>query len=304
MTEKLAVLDLGTNTFHLLILEFQEDGQFTEHFRERRFIKLAENGIEKIGAQPFSRAVATMQDFAKILEEQQVDRVFAFGTAALRTASNGPTLANTILEKTGIKVDIIDGNREAALIHKGVQLAVPFDQENRLIMDIGGGSVEFIIANQDRVQWAESFPIGVAILYNEFHSTEPISTESQEELHAFIDQKLGALAAALLRFPCKDLVGASGTFDVIENLLAESKAGPHHAFVAANQLGILKDKVLAATLEERRNMPVIPLDRSDMIVVAVLLIEYIIEVAHIERIIISEFALKEGVLAELRETTS
>ncbi|MEO0340844.1 MAG: hypothetical protein AAF242_16740 [Bacteroidota bacterium] len=301
MTEKLAVLDLGTNTFHLLILEFQDDGQFIEHFRERRFIKLAENGIQKIGPAPFQRAVETMQDFSKILIDQKVSRTFAFGTAALRTASNGAQLADTILEKTGIQVAIIDGDREASLIHQGVQLAVPFDQQNRLIMDIGGGSVEFIIANKDEVQWAESFPIGVAILYKAFHQSEPISTPEQSDLVEFINEKLGSLKAALIKFPCEDLVGASGTFDVIENLLAKGKAGPHHAFVAADQLKILKDKVLPATLEQRRNMPGVPLDRSDMIVVAVLLIEYIIQLAQIKRIIVSEFALKEGVLAELRK---
>ena len=302
MTEKLAVLDLGTNTFHLLILEFQEDGQFIEHFRERRFIKLAENGIQKIGPAPFQRAVASMQDFAKILKEQDVSRTFAFGTAALRTASNGAQLADTILEKTGIEVAIIDGDREASLIHQGVKLAVPFDQKNRLIMDIGGGSVEFIIANRDQVQWAESFPIGVAILYNAFHQSEPISTRAQSDLIRHISEKLSPLRTALLKFPCDDLVGASGTFDVIENLLADGKAGPHHAFVAASKLDILKNKVLPATLDERRNMPGVPLDRSDMIVVAVLLIEYIIQIADIKRIIVSEFALKEGVLAELRKT--
>jgi len=119
------------------------------------------------------------------------------------------------------------------LIYKGVVLAVPFKATNYLIMDIGGGSVEFIIANNQGVHWAQSFPIGVAVLYKKFHHQEPIKQQAIEDINVFISSFLSPLYQALIQFPVSTLVGASGTFDVLEFLLAKDQSFNHHAYVKA-----------------------------------------------------------------------
>ncbi|MCB0663459.1 MAG: hypothetical protein KDC24_12015, partial [Saprospiraceae bacterium] len=146
LSGKKAVIDLGTNTFHLLAVEIDENEQMHFLFRERIFVKLAEDGIQSIGPAPFQRAIKAMTVFKNKLDELGIDHFKAFGTAALRTATNGPDLIHAIKEKTGIEVALIDGLEEARLIHLGVSQAVPFDHTKQLIMDIGGGSVEFVIA--------------------------------------------------------------------------------------------------------------------------------------------------------------
>jgi len=293
------VIDLGTNTFHLLIVEANGTGTFQEIYRKQHFVKLAEEGIETIGAAPFARGLAVMQQFKQTLDEQHVTTLRAFGTAALRTASNGAAFIEQVEAQTGIRVQLITGEREAALIHKGVLQAVPFGTERMLIIDIGGGSVEFIIADQREVYWAQSFPIGVAVLFNNFHRSDPISPAEISATQTFVQQQLQPLQTALTRYPAHTLVGASGTFDVMENMLVHNKIHPHHSYLNASAFPDFYNKIVNSTLQERLNMEGMPAIRADMIVVALILVDVVIKIARIRQIVISAFAMKEGMLYEM-----
>lgn len=297
-----AVIDCGTNTFHLLIAQPHEDGGFTEVYRERRFIKLAEDGIERIGDAPYQRALNTLIDYATTIKEHNVSATRVSGTAALRTASNGPDFVAEVKAKTDLRIDIIPGKEEAQLIYEGVRLAIDPQEGRWMVMDIGGGSVEFIIVDQNGVQWFDSFPVGVAVLYKKLHQTEPISPEEIEHTRLFLNSKLVNLQLALARFPVHHLVGAAGTFDVIANLLGHEAPTPHCARVDLNGFQQLYDRVLAATREERRAMPDIPDDRADMIVVALILVKLVLEIANINQLTVSHFSMKEGMLSEMLQS--
>lgn len=298
--KKVAVIDLGTNTFHLLIVELQAEG-FREIYRERRFIKLAENGIETIGEAPYLRAIEAITAYAKKLEEDGVSQVQAFGTAALRTASNGPDFIQEVEDKTGIQVQLIDGDKEASLIHKGVIQVVPMHKEPMMIMDIGGGSVEFIIADNQQVHWAQSFPIGVAVLYKKFHKTDPISSQEKLDLYHFLDTTLTPLKGALREHPVKELVGASGTFDVLENMVTEKRPCANCAEIDTERLSLVTGYIVASDLATRTAMDKMPPERADLIVVAMLLIDYVCKLAGIKKIYVSSYAMKEGMIAEMMD---
>ena len=179
--------------------------------------------------------------------------------------------------------------------------AVPFQAQNYLIMDIGGGSVEFIIANQKEILWAESFPVGVAVLHKLFKHSEPILPEEVYAIRRFLQRRLHLLYDALEKYPTTVLVGASGTFDVLEYVLAKEQNYPNHAFVKVEDFYPLYYQLINSTLEERLAMKDIPDTRADMIIVAVILIDVILEKAQIQQIIVSNYAMKEGVLAELMD---
>lgn len=299
--KRFGVIDLGTNTFHLLIAEPDERGGFRELYRERHFIKLAEEGIEKIGAGAFERGLGAMQNFKSKLDDYQVVSARAIGTAALRTASNGMDFITQVKDLTGIEVQLITGDREAELIHTGVMQAVPVVEERMLIMDIGGGSVEFIIADQSEVFWAQSFPVGVAILYKNYHKSDPITIEEIENIHSFLNHQLKPLLAALETYPLQLLVGASGTFDVLENILVKNKSHPHHSHLAAHAFPAFYTKIIQTTIAERLSMEGMPAERADMIVVALVLLNYVLLNAQIQHVIISAFAMKEGILHEMMQ---
>jgi len=299
MTKKSAVIDLGTNTFHLLIVEKKSDGSFKELFRERRFIKLGENGVERIGNAPYNRGMNALQDFKIILEQQEVKNVRVFGTAALRTASNGNEFVQEVKQKTDLDITLISGKEEARLIYLGVRQAVSFGTSKGLIMDIGGGSVEFIIADESQIYWAQSFPVGVSVLRNKFHEAEPVTNVEIKNLTHHLNETLAPLKEELKNHSISNLIGASGTFDVLEMMLTQERTSTLCTEVKAKDFAPLYTKFLQTTLEERLKMPDLPRDRADMIIVALVLIDYILELAKIEKITISAYAMKEGMLAEM-----
>jgi exopolyphosphatase/guanosine-5'-triphosphate,3'-diphosphate pyrophosphatase len=299
---KFAVLDLGTNTFHLLIAEGDGAGGWRFLAKNNIYVKLAEEGILRIGEAAFGRGLNALQTFQTALQvfEVQPSNIRAFGTAALRTAENAPDFLEKAAEILAIRPEIISGEREAELIHKGVRQAVPFPENRVLIMDIGGGSVEFIIADRERVFWQKSFPVGAAVLWRAFHHHDPITSEEIQNLENHLETTLFDLWQALSKFPCPTLVGASGTFDVIDLFLLDPAEKPAlHGRIAVAGFYPLFEKLVGSTLAERRAMPLLPDERVEMVVVAVVLIRKVLQKADIQEIYTSVYAMKEGMLAEM-----
>jgi len=294
-----AVIDCGTNTFHLLIAQAGKKGEFKEIYRERTYVKLAKEGIETIGKEAYTSALNTLKHYAQVIAKHKVVDIQISGTAALRTASNGLQLVQEIKEKTGLNINIISGRDEAKLIQKGVAQAIGPQQNRWMVMDIGGGSVEFIIVDEQGVCWFESLPIGVAIIYKHFHLSEPISVDETQHLRTFLAGQLVSLHTALLRYPTSHLVGAAGTFDVLANKLGIRQPTPNATILDLDGFKLFYHRVLAATKNERHNMSDIPDDRADMIVVALILVNYILEIANIKALTVSDFSLKEGMLEEM-----
>jgi exopolyphosphatase/guanosine-5'-triphosphate,3'-diphosphate pyrophosphatase len=241
-----------------------------------------------------------MRDFRQMIDAHGVKSVRAFGTAALRTAGNGAELRQDILQQTNIAVKIISGEEEAAYILRAVRLALPFSDEPRLVMDIGGGSVEFLIANRTEVFWMQSFPIGVAVLYRNFHRNEPISHAETAALNAHLEAELAPLREALDRFPVADLIGVAGTFDVLENLLDCLPLSSTSSRLSLTRFPELLQTIVSAPIGERLRMAGIPRYRADMIVVAMLLIRFVLSLYPFGNLLVSRFDLKEGILAEMR----
>lgn len=296
------VIDLGTNTFHLLIVEVDGKGKSNELFRERIFVKLAEDGIGKIGKKAYSRGINALSHFQKVLHKHQVKNINAFGTAALRTAANGQQFINDAKTESGISIQLIPGTEEARLVHVGVIQAIELGHQKGLIMDIGGGSVEFIIADETKVYWAKSFPIGVAVLYNNFHQKEPISIKNIKVLYKHLKKILQPLFEVLKTHKTTCLIGASGTFDVLEKILPNSQKTTLSATINIENFHSAYQKILKMNMEERRAEKNIPLTRADMIVVALILINFIIKEVKIKKILVSAYAMKEGILWEMKNS--
>lgn len=294
-----AIIDLGTNTFHLLIADADGKG-FRILYKERIFVKLGENGVETIGHLPFERGVLAMKHFSEVIRQFRAKKVKAIGTAALRTASNGQEFLARVKEEASIEIETISGDREAQLIHRGVSLAVPIEtDETVLMMDIGGGSVEFIIANQQQVLWAESFPIGVAVLFKQFHHSDPIAAQEINDLSSFLKEILVSLDQALKKHPIDRLIGASGTFDMLEDNLKKAKSDVNYSIIQLSEFSPFLEKVLQSSQAQRYQMPQIPRERADLIVVALLLIKVTLKKLNIEELSVSHFAMKEGILREM-----
>ncbi len=294
-----AVIDMGTNTFHLLIVERDDRGAWQPLVRHRIFVKLAEEGLRRIGDLAFKRGLKAMKLFKTQLDAADVHpkNIKAFGTAALRTASNAKDFLEKVQHTTGIRAETITGEIEADLIFRGVRRAVPFPDNNVLIIDIGGGSVEFIIANRQKMLWSGSFEIGVSVLFQNFHKTDPISSDEILGVEDFLDIALKNMWLALKKFPVKTMIGAAGAFDVIDNFLLDPiTKPPFYGYTHVRNFEKIAEKLTASTLAERKKMPQLSQERMEMIVVALVLIQFVIKRTGIFEIYTSEYSMKEGML--------
>ncbi len=299
-------MDLGTNTFHLLIAEGTIN-DFREIVHEHIAVKLGEGGINKdiILAHAFERGINTMKRFKKEIDENNVQDTRAIATSALRNASNGQDFIDHVKKETGIAIEIIDGNKEAAFIYNGVRAAGLLSATNSLILDIGGGSVEFIIGNKEGILWKQSFEIGAARLMERFHHTDPIRPAAIEAINLYLEDTLTDLFTAVKENPVSSLIGSSGAFETFAELAAlkrsdtfDLKNTRNYLFDYDELMEVTDELILSSHAEREANKAIIPV-RVDMIVVASLITRYIIQMLEINKVALCTYSLKEGVLAEM-----
>lgn len=296
----IAIIDCGTNTFAMSIFKLHGKDGFARLYKERHYVDLAEEGSGSIGAAAFERALGAFRKFRHTLNTKGVTELCAVGTAALRDAANSIDLVTAIAAETGISIEIIDGQREADLIYQGVRLASPTVTSNALIIDIGGGSTEFILCNNEQVLWAQSFPLGATLLYHKIGRPDPIENQQIWALEACFEKDLQPLSDVLSAHPSDMLIGASGTFDALNAVLGRCIRPGHYNYIALEEMYQLHQKLLPTTYAERICLPSLPKSRAKLIVIALLLVEWVVRKANIQTpLVASDYALKEGKLWEL-----
>jgi exopolyphosphatase / guanosine-5'-triphosphate,3'-diphosphate pyrophosphatase len=304
MNDRIAIIDLGTNTFHLLIAEKRE-GACKTLYTEKFLVGLGQSGMNEgiIQYDAQMRAIDVLSTFKTIIHQYHASSVIAFGTSALRNAKNAEQVIATIQEKTGIDVTVISGDREAELIFMGVQSALELGTEKSLVMDIGGGSVEFIIGNNTDVFWKKSFEIGGQRLL-EFQLSDPITSADICTLNTYFDNSLQSLHNALREHYPTTLVGASGSFDTLSDIYCirhDIEKNEHDSETPLTLRGFyeVSEDLLMKNRSGRSLTPGMIAMRVDMIVVACCMVRYLLENHPLEMIRVSRYALKEGVLRSL-----
>jgi len=302
---KAAIIDMGTNTFHLLLVNLKENS-FDTIYKEKVAVKIGQGGINLnlITEDAQKRAFHTLQHFRNLIDGEKINQIYAFATSAVRNASNGEDFIQKISETTGIEVEIINGDQEAELIYEGVRLSGCLDEKNHLMMDIGGGSVEFIIGNKSEALWKRSFEIGGQRLMHLFHKNDPILSEEINQIHDYLNTQLQPLIQAIETFRPVGLIGASGTFDTLSDMYYASLATIKEKKQTAFDLPVegfekLLSQIISKNKAERLMIPgMIPM-RVDMIVVSCCLIENILRNLKVSHLVCSSYALKEGAISKL-----
>lgn len=292
-----AVIDLGSNTFHLLIVDKKSEGIFDEVYRQRIFVSLGEGGIDQLKPTAIQRGLEACAEFKSKMEDYSVESSVITGTAALRTASNRDVFMHQAEAIFGQPILIIDGQSEAQLIYTGVKILSPME-ERTLIMDIGGGSTEFIIVQRGELLWAESYKLGVNVLHDLFHHQEPIGPHSVAALKTHVRAVAKAFIHQIKLAPIHTLIGSSGSFEVFESM---SGLPTYKDRVNAIPIDTARDiihKIVPYDREQREQIEGLPKVRAKLIVVGMLLVEEILDLVKPQHMIVTPYALKEGVLTQ------
>ena len=300
----IAILDFGTNTFNLLIAERRGRG-FNIIYTGKQPVKLGRGGIQAkfITPDAFERGFVAIQNHMETIRSFDVEEIRAFATSAIRNAGNGGDFVDEVHRRFGFRVRVIPGEREAELIYKGVRQAIRLDEQRAMILDIGGGSNEFIICDREGMVWKRSFELGMARILELFNPSDPVTEEEIRAIESYLKQELAPMFEAVRKEKPVALIGASGSFDTFYALLKDrfglSGEGKHGRELPLRLYGKLSKLLLQSTLAERKVMPGMEPVRVEMIVPATIFVSFVLRECGIKQLFHSEFALKEGVISEL-----
>lgn len=310
---RIAILDLGTNTFNLLIAEVDTNNNYTIILSEKRPVKLGEGGINngEIAKNAFDRGIEAIESYFGKIKQHHVSKIKAFGTSAFRTAKNGADFLETVKKKTNISIEIASGDREAELIYLGVRQTLLLNNTKFLILDIGGGSNELILADMHQIFWKKSYPLGIARLLESFAPSDPLTQQQIDDINNYLTHELADLFELLDKHNIDTLVGASGSFETFAHMISESEVveteGETQAVsneIPIESYSLLHEKLLWSTTNEREKMKGLEPMRIEMIVLASIFVTTLFKNHNFKHLYQSNFALKEGAIYELLHNNS
>jgi exopolyphosphatase/guanosine-5'-triphosphate,3'-diphosphate pyrophosphatase len=305
----IAIIDIGTNTFDLLISEIVPGQKPKECYNDKISVRLGAGSLQKhiLTEAAIERALQALKFFTDIINSYHCKHTYAFGTSALRDAKNKSVFTDLVKKEFNIDITIIDGDKEAGYIYKGVQHALDIGGGNAVIMDIGGGSIEFIIASNQGIVWEKSFNIGVARILEKFSASDPILPDEQQKIERFLESELQQFFEALKVHKAITLIGSSGSFETFASIVAHQFHTPsiledviEYTF-DLQEYEAVHHQLMASSLKDRKQMMGIIEMRLDMIVMASLVTHFIIKKTGMSAMRMSTYSLKEGVLWDLIE---
>lgn len=301
-----AAIDVGSNTIRMLIGTFH-DNEFSRILTGQKITRLAQ-GIRETGSLAkgnMERSLSVMKDFSKTMARHGASYVRAVGTSALRDAQNSGEFINMVLHETGIQIDVISGTEEAMLTARGVLCGFKNLTGSYLIIDIGGGSTEWIIQNEEDPSGnllCGTLPIGVVNLHENFIKTDP---PAKEDITALTDS-INALFISGIRgvvnsFTGIDrLIGTGGTITTLAAIDLGLREYDHEMVhghcMPFQRLNELKSKLLCLSLKERKNIAGVEPERADLIIPGILLTIRLLEFFGFREITVSDFGLLEGII--------
>ncbi|HZM90692.1 MAG TPA: Ppx/GppA phosphatase family protein [Blastocatellia bacterium] len=305
---KLAAIDIGSNSIHLVIVRAVK-GQHPEIIdREKEMVRLGAGTLRehRLSKKTIERAITTLRRFKKMAEHNGADPIIATATSAVRESRNSDQFIEQVRKEVGLEVQVLPGVEEARLIAMAVSEVTEFNYRRALIIDIGGGSTEFIITGGGEPELMLSLRLGAVRLTEKFISTDPISIEERDRLVSNIRSDFTRAAAEIKNAGYDFVIGSSGTVLNMVNAAVEVNQPyandelpdyePFSQTVTLDQIEWLNRKLGRMTLRERRRVPGIEKGRADIIVAGGVLLQCILSDLGASEITSCDWSLREGVI--------
>lgn len=303
-----AAIDIGTNSVHLIVVKILEHGNFEIIDREKEVIRLGEGfsgDIKKLTVDAIERAVTAIARFKDIAETHNA-KIRAVATSAVRESLNRNEFIEKVYEKTGVQVEVISGQEEARLIYLGILRAVPVYEKRALCIDIGGGSTEFVLGVNGKIEFSRSLKIGAVRLTQKFFSEDKITKSAIDECRKWVEGEIFHVTNYIDKYGFEVCVGSSGTIQTAGNIIAEfskREVTPNRILnnfeFTKEELSKVADSVLSAkSLSERKKIKWMDSKRADIFPAGIIILQTIFEQLKIDKLTISEYALREGIVVD------
>jgi len=224
-TKRIAAIDLGTNSFHAVLVDIYPDGSFRTVNKLKEMVSLAEKGLEdRLSREAMYRGLEALKRIKFLCDSHKVENILAFATSAIREAENGGDFIKKAGEEVGIRVRAISGKMEAEMIGLAIKHSIVLTEEMVLMADVGGGSVEFIIGNNKEFIYYNSLKLGVARMTAAFIDSDPIKQKDIKKLQDHFKKELSEIAKLAKKHKVKTIIGSSGTMENIGQMVASRKS--------------------------------------------------------------------------------
>ncbi len=303
----LAAVDMGTNSFHLIIVKLKKDGSFKIIDREKEVIRLGSHegkNLSLISPDETANAIKILSRFKKLAQYYDA-KMRAVATSAVRESHNQDEFINAVFKSTGIEVEVIKGHHEAELIYRGAKKALSIENKKVLCIDIGGGSTEFVFGNNGKPVFAESVKIGAVRLSKRFFPDFLITDEAVKECEKYIEDHLSSKHNLQIDEKYDFAVGSSGTIQSVASMINSLKTnkpiGKLNGFsFSKKELSLIVNLVMSKkTTDERLMIKGMEPKRADIIPAGLLILKKAFELFKLTKITVSEFALREGIILEM-----
>lgn len=299
----IAGIDIGTNTFRLLVAEMDGAGPLREIGSAKETTRLGEGFSIKKAFLPaaLERSVAALKRFKEVLQKYRVDDLIVVGTSAVREAENRDIFLQEVKRQTGFEVQVISGEEEALCTFLGVNLVIQNQTEPMLVIDIGGGSTEFIGAEGDSPNFLLSTELGVVHLTEKHLKSDPPTPEELKSLRLAIDKVVKPIG---YHFPPKGLlVGTAGSITTLaaidQKMTAYDPKKINGYPLSRASLERIFKELCVMPLEERRKTLGLEKGREDIILTGALILLAVMELFGYDPVYVSDYGLREGILINL-----
>ena len=307
----LAGIDIGTNSLRLLIAE-TDHGRFRTVHTERRTTRLGRrvDGTGTLTRESMESAVVCIKDYTLAANRYGASHIAAVGTSALRNASNAADFLSAVKRETGLAVRILSGEDEARLTLRGVAAAMKTRQEtgisnNAIVLDIGGGSTEIIFTRDGSEIELFSLPLGAVYLTERYFLSDPPGQDELSIVKEIIRRELTAYRKALMQYGPGVLIGTAGTITTLAAMTLQLDAYDAHringAVMERKSVDVLVESMSMLTVEERSRMRGLGAGRADIILAGSLVLQEIMTQGGFDRIFVSDWGLREGIVLDLAD---
>jgi exopolyphosphatase/guanosine-5'-triphosphate,3'-diphosphate pyrophosphatase len=297
---RIAAIDIGTNSVHMIVVTVHPDLSFEVIDREKDMVRLGAGGLDSghLTEAAMSAALQVLSKYRRLAESHKVDEIVASATSAVREAENGGEFIATVARQTGIHVRVISGTEEARLIHQAAAYGVDLKNSTAVVIDIGGGSVEVTLGGAGRPQLARSFKMGVIRLTERFVKSDPLSGRDERQLVKHINREAGDYLDEIASRGFDRVIGTSGTILSLGMLAADAKlsAEPRNLRVSAKSMHRVRGRLLGMDLDRRLRLPGLDPRRADLSVAGVVLIDTMLRRLGADELTLCDLALREGLV--------
>jgi exopolyphosphatase/guanosine-5'-triphosphate,3'-diphosphate pyrophosphatase len=302
---RLAAIDIGTNSVHMIVVRVRPDLSFEVTDREKAMVRLGAGGLDgrALTSEAMTAALQALSKFKRIAESHRVDQVLAAATSATREARNGGEFLARIERETGIRPRVISGVEEARLIHQAAVYGVDVGGRRAVVIDIGGGSVEITLGTTTSVQLARSFKIGAIRLTERLVGSDPLSERDERRIVKHILGEIDRYCDQIVTAGFDRVIGTSGTILSIGAVAATAARGTppselRNLHISAKQIRRVRKAVVGLDLEHRLGMPGLDPRRADLIVAGSVLLDTILRRLGAEELTLCDLALREGLVLD------